>query len=236
MDRRSILVASPRESWAEELRAALDEAGLGVNVVDPADNIADVFAGADPPDLAVLDAADAVDGDPRWDLAQRLAYGRLLLVVGGSESLRRGFQLGAEDCVTDSAHAHEVVARCEAVLRRTDSGQALVVEDAAPPAVYVDRRLWINYGSRQVWVQGEAARLTPREFRLLAFMIAHRDQTLNHSRILEAVWGREPESDRPTEVLKQYIWRLRQKIEADPEHPEIVVTVPGAGYRFLSEA
>ncbi len=235
MDRRSVLVVSSRESWSDDLRVALEEAGLGVVPAGPDDDIAEVFAGDNPPDLAVLDAADAGDEDRRWELAGRLAAGRLLLLVGGAESLRRGFQIGAEDCVTDSAHVHEVVARCEAVLRRTDSGQPSVIEESAPPAVYVDRRLWINYASRQVWVRGEAARLTPREFRLLAFLIANRDQVIDHSRILEAVWGREPESDRPTEVLKQYIWRLRQKIESDPEAPEIVVTVPSAGYRFASE-
>lgn len=235
MDRKSVLVASSRTEWSHALRIALEEAGLGVAVAAPNDRIADVFAGKNPPDLAVLDAAGAEDDDPRWELARRLVAGRLLLVVSDAESLRRGFQIGAEDCVTDSAHAHEVVARCEAVLRRTDSGQPAEVDDTAPPAVYVDRRLWINYGSRQVWVRGEAARLTPREFRLLAYLIAHRDKTIDHGRILEAVWGREPESERPTEVLKQYIWRLRQKIEADPEAPEIVITVPGAGYRFVGE-
>lgn len=235
MDRRTILVVSARAEWSDALRGALDEAGLSVDGAPPGERAAEKATGDHPPDLTVLDVSDAGEDDPRWELARRLAAGRLLLVVAGPAALRRGFDLGAEDCVTESAHVQEVVARCEAVLRRTDGGRFLEDEDATPPVVYVDQRLWINYGSRQVWVRGEAARLTPREFRLLAFLIAHRDKVVDHARILEAVWGREPESDRPTEVLKQYIWRLRQKIEADPEAPEIVMTVPGAGYRFIGQ-
>jgi two-component system KDP operon response regulator KdpE len=65
-------------------------------------------------------------------------------------------------------------------------------------------------------------------------LIQHRDTTLTHEELLEAVWGREPKKDRPTEVLKQYIWRLRQKIESDPNAPETIVTDPGKGYRFVS--
>ena len=76
--------------------------------------------------------------------------------------------------------------------------------------------------------------LTPREYRLLRHLIKHRDQTLDHEQILEAVWGRDGKSERPSEVLKQYIWRLRQKIEPDPNHPDTIVTDPGAGYRFVS--
>jgi two-component system, OmpR family, KDP operon response regulator KdpE len=85
-----------------------------------------------------------------------------------------------------------------------------------------------------VWVRGEPAQLTPREFRLLRHLIAHRDRTMGHDDLLASVWGRAPSGGRPSEVLKQYIWRLRQKIEADPESPEIVVTVAGAGYRFIT--
>jgi two-component system KDP operon response regulator KdpE len=133
--------------------------------------------------------------------------------------------------VLAKAHPFEVVARCDAVLRRTSSAPE---EDSAPPSVYVDRQLWVNFGSRQVWVGETPARLTPREFRLLRYLIRNRDETLTHEALLESVWGRSLESDRPAEVLKQYIWRLRQKIEVDPDRPEIIVTDPGEGYRFVS--
>jgi two-component system KDP operon response regulator KdpE len=64
--------------------------------------------------------------------------------------------------------------------------------------------------------------------------VINSDSTQGHEDLLEEVWGRSPQSERPTEVLKQYIWRLRQKVETDPDNPEIIVTVLGEGYRFVS--
>ena len=87
-----------------------------------------------------------------------------------------------------------------------------------------------------MWAGGRAAQLTPREHRLLRYFIRNADTTLDHERILEEVWGRSPESERPTEVLKQYIWRLRQKVEIDPDRPATIVTEPGKGYRFVRHA
>ncbi len=178
-------------------------------------------------ELAVVD----VTSDALWPAAEFLAAGRLMLVVSGPADMRRGFDLGADDCVLPDSHPDEVVARVEAVLRRTGAPPELPMGE---PAVYADRRLWVNFGSRQVWVAGRPAQLTPREFRLLQFFLRHRDETVAHDTILAEVWDRPMEDDRPSEVLKQYIWRLRQKVEVDPDQPEVILTVPGVGYRFAS--
>jgi len=226
--RRAILIVSERSDWIASASAALEAAGFAVAATAPSPSVAEAFAQA-PHDLAVIDTLGG-----GWSVAEELAGWRRILVVDSAASLRQGFALGAEDCVADSAHVDELVARCEAVLRRSavrPSGEPANLE---PAAVYVDRRLWVNLESRQVWVRGEPSHLTPREFRLLTFLIRHRDSTLSHDQILDAVWRREAAPDRHTEVLKQYIWRLRQKIEADPDRPTIVVTDPGAGYRFAS--
>jgi two-component system KDP operon response regulator KdpE len=66
-------------------------------------------------------------------------------------------------------------------------------------------------------------------------LIRRRDATLSHEELLERVWGREPAKGRTPEVLKQYIWRLRQKIEPDPNDPSVIVTDSGEGYRFVSQ-
>jgi two-component system KDP operon response regulator KdpE len=218
--KRQILLVGPADERLRALAAALGEAGFDVLHVAR-------LEGAAAPDLALVDVRD----NRRWDVAALLAGERLVLLVDGPAGMRRGFELGAEDCVVPEAHIEEIVARCEAVLRRTDRRPIRLAGD---PAVYVDGRLWVNFDSRQVWVGGRPAQLTPREFRLLRFLVRHRDTTLSHEAILQEVWGREPDSRRPTEVLKQYVWRLRQKIEPDPEQPESIVTDPGAGYRFTS--
>jgi two-component system KDP operon response regulator KdpE len=198
---------------------ALQAAGFQVAVTDG-------LQGELSPDLAVVD----LTADDGWPAAAFLADGRLIGVVDSPSALRRAFELGAEDCVHPDDHPDEVVARVEAVLRRTGSPSGAATE----PVVYADRRLWVNFGSRQVWVAGRPAQLTPREFRLLQFFLRHRDQPLSHEDILTGVWGRPLEAGRPTEVLKQYIWRLRQKVEVDPEQPQTILTVPGVGYQFAS--
>jgi two-component system KDP operon response regulator KdpE len=180
------------------------------------------------PDLAVVD----VTHESLWPAVQLLASGRLVLIVMDADSMLRGFEMGADDCVMSSAHVNEVVARCEAVMRRTSRADAAA--EVSEPSLYADGRLWINFGLRQVWAGEKSSQLTPREHRLLLYFVRNANTTLSHDDILKWVWGRSPKSDRPTEVLKQYIWRLRQKVEVDPDKPEIIVTVLGEGYRFVS--
>jgi DNA-binding response OmpR family regulator len=217
---RHVVVVTDRPEPLREMVDALKAGGFQVHVT-PA------LHGELSPDLAMVD----VTSGNTWSAAEFLAGGRLVLVVDNVEDLRRGFELGAEDCVRPGAFPDEVAARVEAVLRRTGSPPGA---PAGEPAVYADRRLWVNFGSRQVWVAGRPAQLTPREFRLLQYFLRHRDETLSHEAILADVWGRQLEGGRPTEVLKQYIWRLRQKVEVDPDAPEAILTVPGVGYRFAA--
>ncbi len=220
---RKVLIVGPEAEPLNTLAAALGEAGFEVEraaALDPAAAF----------DLCLIN----VCGDAPWPSVEQLAEGRAILVVDDVAALRRGFDLGAEDCVMADAHPDEVIARCEAVMRRTD--QPLGASPDVAVSVYVDRRLWVNFNSRQVWVNGRPAQLTPREFRLLNHLIQHHDTTLSHDQILEAVWDRPIEGGRPTEVLKQYVWRLRQKIEVDPNQPDMIVTDLGAGYRFVSRS
>ncbi len=216
-----VLIIADRPESRQDLAAALTAAGYRVETVSRP-------SGTLSPDLAIVD----VDSREHWESVARLAGERLMLIVPDAESMRIGFRLGAEDCVIQGAHVDEVVARCEAIMRRTARPDA--ASESPEPALYADRRLWINFGLRQVWAGGDSSQLTPREHRLLHYFVRNADTTLSHDEILAEVWGRSAATDRPTEVLKQYIWRLRQKVETDPDEPEIIVTVLGEGYRFVS--
>lgn len=217
---RTIAIVSAAPERQRPLAELLGELGYRVDL-GTENPEADTF------DLAI---ADVVDGS-LWEAAEELAEGRLILIVDGPAGLEKGFRLGVDDCVVEQARIEEIAARCEAVLRRTGEAPAHATGE---PMVYADRRLWINFDSRQVWVAGRPAQLTPREFHLLRELIVHGDDTLSHEELLERVWGRAAPAGRTPEVLKQYIWRLRQKIEPDPNEPELIVTDPGAGYRFVS--
>ena len=101
---------------------------------------------------------------------------------------------------------------------------------AANGIVYRDGTLTVDTG-RWLVLRGETpVALTATERRLLFFLVENAGSTLPSARILEAVWG--PEFVEESDYVKLYIWRLRQKIEADPEQPEYLLTERGAGYRF----
>jgi two-component system KDP operon response regulator KdpE len=216
---RKVLIISTDLKLAEPIASALRQSGLVVDLQPSPPESSDHG-------VALIDLKE----DGGWEAAEALGQ-RFILLVESAAGMRRGFDIGAEDCVLRDGHPEEIAARCEAVLRRTDMPTQPGEETIS---IYADRRLWVNFGTRQVWVRGQAAKLTPREFRLLEHLIKHHDQTLEHEQILEAVWGRDVEGGRPTEVLKQYVWRLRQKIEPDPNAPDTIVTDPGSGYRFVS--
>ena len=137
----------------------------------------------------------------------------------------RGLGLGADDYIVKSATPGEVVARVKAVLRRTKKSEA-----EAPSALNFGRVL-IDLRAREVLVEGTPVALTAREFELLQLLAEHPRQVFTRDQIFERLWG--PYGDRHTVTV--HVGRLREKLEVDPGHPELIVTVWGVGYRFEGE-
>ncbi|MBL8654815.1 MAG: winged helix-turn-helix domain-containing protein, partial [Alphaproteobacteria bacterium] len=79
---------------------------------------------------------------------------------------------------------------------------------------------------------GETLRLTPKEFELLALLMANADRVMTHRQILEKIWGKAHTED--VAYLRVFVGQLRQKIEAIPAEPKRIVTEPGIGYRFMA--
>jgi DNA-binding response OmpR family regulator len=134
--------------------------------------------------------------------------------------------MGADDYLTKPYGLSELLARVRALVRR--AYEDLSSTDAN---VLYARDLVIDKGRGQVWRGEEMLNLTPTEFRMLVYMAQHSGQVLSRSQILDAVWGydAEVESERTVNV---HIRRLREKVEASPSHPALILTVPGAGYRL----
>lgn len=134
----------------------------------------------------------------------------------------RGLGLGADDFIVKSASPSEVVARIKAVLRRY----------RAPGPVAVARlnfkRFSIDVKAHQVLVAGSPVSFTAREFELLHFMAEHPYQIFTREQLFQRFWGEI--GDRHTVTV--HIGRIREKIEADPNQPQYIVTVWGVGYRF----
>jgi DNA-binding response OmpR family regulator len=139
-----------------------------------------------------------------------------------------GLEMGADDYVTKPFSLRELLARIRAQLRR-------VYGDLSAPGanlLYAGDMV-IDRGRGQVQRGREVLALTPTEFRLLVYLAQNAGLALTRAQILEAVWGYDAdvESERTVNV---HIRRLREKVELDPSHPSLILTVPGIGYRLAA--
>jgi len=229
--RGSVLVVDDEPTIAEVVARYLDRAGYDTRVAG--DGLRAVeLAGAQRPVLVVLDlmlpGLDGLevmrrlrslgDGGPR----ERMAI--ILLTAKGEESDRViGLRLGADDYVVKPFSPAELVARVDAVLRRT--------EPSPEQEVPLDLGwLTIDPGARRVAVRGEEVQLTQREFDLLAFLARHPGHVFSRNQLMDSVWQYSFYTD--TSTVTVHVRRLRAKVEADPAEPEHVQTVWGVGYRF----
>jgi two-component system, OmpR family, KDP operon response regulator KdpE len=129
---------------------------------------------------------------------------------------------GADDYIRAPFCGEQLRARIRVALRRR-------VEPPDLPTLDVgDFR--VDFHGRRVRIQGQAVRLTPKEFDLLVFMARHPNRVLEHRTLLEAVWGRGSEDH--SEYLRVFVGQLRKKIETDPGKPRYLLTEPWIGYRF----
>jgi DNA-binding response OmpR family regulator len=113
-----------------------------------------------------------------------------------------------------------------AVLRRTETATATTHE-----AIQVDDRLKIDFGRREVWVEGKLVKLRPTEYKLLYHLVQNAGWVVQHEQLLAKVWGYEYRDE--THYLRLYVNYLRQKLEVDPANPQYILTERGVGYRFV---
>jgi two-component system KDP operon response regulator KdpE len=130
---------------------------------------------------------------------------------------------GADDYLTKPFSMEELLARL-----RTAHRHALPQQEEI---AFTSGRLQVDLARRLVTVEGAPVKLTPTEYALLRLMIQHAGKVLTHQQILRQVWG--PEYIHETHYLRVYFAQLRQKIEANPALPAIILTEPGVGYRLL---
>jgi two-component system KDP operon response regulator KdpE len=148
----------------------------------------------------------------------------MLTVRNEEEDKVKALDAGADDYVTKPFGTPELLARIRAALRRLPlsaeaSQQIIQLEDCQ-----------INFSTRRISSGGKELRLTPKEFDLLQYLVAHPNVPIPHAKLLRAVWG--PEYGEEVEYLHVFMNQLRKKIEKDPSKPKYVVTEPWVGYRF----
>jgi two-component system response regulator MtrA len=131
-----------------------------------------------------------------------------------------GLESGADDYVVKPFKPKELVARVRARLRRTD---------AEPSETLTIGDLTIDVPGHEVIREGKNIQLTPLEFDLLVALARKPRQVFTREVLLEQVWGYRHAAD--TRLVNVHVQRLRSKVERDPEHPEVVLTVRGVGYK-----
>lgn len=135
----------------------------------------------------------------------------------------KALDMGADDYVTKPFGIGELIARIRAALRHR-------LQQEGEKPVFKSGDLTVDLVRRIVTVHGDEVKLTPREYDLLRLLVAHAGKVLTHRFILHEVWGTETD----VQYLRIYVRTLRQKLEANPEQPRLILTEQGVGYRLKS--
>ncbi len=176
------------------------------------------------PDLILLDVM--IPGESGWEICEQLREKDNTPIVflsarGGESDVVRGLKLGADDYISKPFRRHELLARIEAVLRRT-------MPDEEEEVIYQVGDLVINHTLWETTRAGEPIHLTPTEFELLALLAKRAGKPVPHNDILTQVWDLNQQNN--LNLLKVYIRQLRLKVEPDPDRPRYVMTKRGIGY------
>jgi DNA-binding response OmpR family regulator len=140
-----------------------------------------------------------------------------------------GLEMGADDYITKPFSVREFRSRVKAVLRRA----ALAQPDDQFEEAIREGELVIDFERRQVTARDEPVRLTYVEFEVLAALARNPGRVFSRTMLLERVWG--DSSYRDPRTIDVHIRHLREKLEAEPKHPELILTVRGVGYRFQDQ-
>jgi two-component system KDP operon response regulator KdpE len=178
------------------------------------------------PDLVILDLMlPKMDGYAVCRRIREFSAVPVIMLTARSAQvdLIHGFEVGADDYLTKPFSVNELLLRVQAVLRRSKWPEEIVSRQS-----FKAGPIEIDFAQHRVTADGEAVKLTPTEYRLLAYLASNANRVVLHRELLRAVWG--PEYGEETEYLRVYMRYLRQKLEPDPSNPQYLLTQPGAGY------
>jgi len=218
-----VLVVDDDQDLAEMLGIVLTGAGIDVDLVSRGDEALEAFRN-NPPDLVLLDVMlPGLDGIEvcKQIRAESMVPIVMLSAKGDTHDVVRGLEAGADDyMVKPFRHQTELVARIRTRLRRTniDVAGLLTISD-----------LIIDVNAHEVTRAGKVITLTRLEFDLLVALAREPGRVFSRDALLGEVWGYRHSTD--TRLVNVHVQRLRAKIEHDSEHPDIVITVRGVGYK-----
>ncbi len=224
--RPRILVIDDEPQIHRFLGPALDAAGYEpVRADTGADGLREIARKA--PDAVVLDLGlPDMDGSEVLEKARAFYDGPILILSARDRETEKidALDRGADDYVEKPFGVGELLARLRVAMRHR-----LRAGGAEPVVTSGD--LTIDLVKRLVTRAGEAIRLSPREYDLLAQLVQGSGKVVTHRQLLTAIWG--PAHAQDVQYLRVFVGQLRQKVEPEPSAPALIVTEPGVGYRWL---
>jgi DNA-binding response OmpR family regulator len=224
-ERRNILIVDDDESLCSILTDRLRAEGYDVDVAG--DGIQGVIKSRRRTyDLIILD--QMLPERSGWDVCRDIRQDGITTPIMFLTALRHaadkvtGLRLGADDYVTKPFCTAELMARIETQLRRAPARKPRGIHQFGP--------FEVDLGRAQVTRDGEPVHLARREFQLLRYLIERSDSNVSRAELLQAVWGYATTTTRTLDV---HISSLREKLESNPRHPELILTVGGLGYKAV---
>jgi two-component system KDP operon response regulator KdpE len=226
-----ILIVDDEPQLLRALRASLPAAGYEVITAQDGEEALEKIK-HEMPDLVILDLV--MPGLSGLDVCRQVrTFSAVPIIIlsakGNDQSKVTVLDAGADDYVTKPFSLDELLARIRVALRRLSTFSTISTSNTSLITV---GDLVLDIDERKVIVKGKEAKLTPKEFEVLKYLVNRAGRVITHQTLLQAVWGWE--STDQIEYLRVFINQLRRKIEPDPHKPCYIVTEPWVGYRFMS--
>ena len=231
MNKKKVLVVDDESRFVFLLSANLKTVGYEVFKANNGEEAIKVLVDKKP-DIILLDAMMPImDGFQALEKIRTFSSVPVIMVTAMGEEHQRidGLNMGADDYITKPFSADELLARVNAVLRRSEIQQSNLGNK-----IFKHGDLTINMERAEVWRGEEQKLLSSTEYRLLLMFINNLGKVLSSEQLLTSVWGNEYQNDR--EILWVCISRLRQKLEVNPKSPKHITTRSGMGYMMPNEA
>jgi DNA-binding response OmpR family regulator len=223
-----ILVIDDSQEILDMLELMLGKEGFEVILAnDAASGLRAVYQSH--PDAVLLDVMmPDMDGFEVCRRIRELTDTPVLLFTGKAtetEDVVHGFSVGADDYIIKPFRASELISRLYARLRGANDNNTSSCSYLSP-----DASVMLNVDRRELVIKGLSIYLPPKEFRLLELLVRHPGQVFSTNAILAQIWG--PERIGEADLVKQCVYRLRKKVEPDPNTPQYIHSVRGEGYFF----
>lgn len=229
--RDKILVVEDEQSIARFISAILNANGYETLMAQTGSEALSIISSTCP-DLVILDLG-LPDMDGTEILRDLRSWSSLPVVVVSARSHEKdkveALDMGADDYLTKPFGTDELLARVRAAIRhtRTASGN----DEVARQGTYTVGDMVIDYNKHQVLINGENAKLTLSEFRIVALLGKFAGKVLTYDYIIRELWG--PRAGNDNQILRVNMANIRRKIEKNPAEPQYIFTEVGVGYRMI---